>query len=62
MTAKNNILYKYKITKEKKKITNPKLFFSKFLKYCENIDFSIEPELRYIIPLKLIKNIKANKK
>lgn len=57
--GKKNILYRFKIEKVKKKINDPKKYFTKFFNYCETIDFTIEPGYRYIIPLKWIK---ANKK
>jgi len=60
--GKKNVLYRYKLTKVKKKIEDPKTFFTKLLNYCDTIDFSIEPNFRYIIPLKFMRKLKASKK
>ena len=60
--GKKNLLYRYKSTNNKKKIVDPKKFFTRLFNYCDTIDFTIEPGFRYIIPLKWIKNLKANKK
>jgi len=43
----------------KKKIDNPEFFFSQLIIYFNNIDYTTEPDFRYIIPFQFFEKIKS---
>lgn len=57
---KNEFLESFKNARIPKKIDS-KTSLSKLINYCETIDFTCEPDFRYIIPLAYINHLKSLK-